>query len=183
MSEEWEYIDIFEGTMNLLALPFFIVAFVFTILIYLNKKTASRAILTLLLFGGCLFSFGEVIETFISFQHYPQLDQLGDSYNIFLASILLILGFIVILEQKLKISEQRFQHLFENSPYSVVLLELNGEIIDCNNATETILKTKKEKLLGRMFTQFFPDPSKLSKLLEERTEFMKKGRILKPLEF
>ncbi len=182
MSNEWEYIDIFEGTMNLLALPFFIIAFVFVFLIYLNKKTASRAILALLLFGGCLFSFGEIIETFVSFEHYPQLDELGDSYNIFIASILLILGFIVILEQKLKISEQRFQYLFENSPYSVFLLELNSEILECNHATEIILKTKRANLIGKFFTHLFPDHSKLSKILEERIGFMEKGKILKPLE-
>jgi len=92
------------------------------------------------------------------------------------------MGFIVILEQKLQVSEQRFQHLFENSPYSVFLLELNGEIIDCNNASEIILKIKKEQLIGRIFTNIFPDPSKLSKLLKERIEIMKKGKILKPLE-
>ncbi len=182
MSEEWEHIHLFEGLMNLFALPFFIIALIFTLLIYKNKKTASRAILALLIFGGCLFSFGEVIEIFIDFEYYPELDVLGDSYNIFLASILLILGFIVILEQKLKVSEQRFKHLFENSPYAVVLLELDGTIFDYNIATERLFGIKKNDFLGKKFSKFFPEPLKLSTLLSNRIEVMKKGKLLRPLE-
>ncbi|MFX1395080.1 MAG: ATP-binding protein [Promethearchaeota archaeon] len=182
MNEEWEYIDIFEGLMNLFALPFYIIGLVFTLLIFKNKKTASRAILTLLMFGGCLFSVGEVIEIFISFEYYPELDEIGDSYNIFLASVLLILGFIVVLEQKVKISEQKFKHLFENSPYSVVLLELNGTIIDLNIATKRLFGLKKGYLIGRNFSEFFQDSSKLSIILKERIEVMKQGKVLELLE-
>ena len=58
MSEEWENIDIFEGLMNLFALPFYILGFVFTLYVFLNKKTTSRGILVLLMLGGCLFSVG-----------------------------------------------------------------------------------------------------------------------------
>ncbi|MFX0070767.1 MAG: ATP-binding protein [Candidatus Hermodarchaeota archaeon] len=182
MSEEWEYIDIFEGMMNLFALPFFIIGFIYMLLIFKNQKTTSRAILTLLMFGGCLFSFGEILEVFIDFEHYEQFDQLADSYNIFIASILLILGFIIILEQKLNVTEEKYRHLFKNSPYSVVLLDLKDKIIDCNIATEALFETNKDDLLGRNFTIFFPNPSKLSNLLEERIEVMKKGKVVKALE-
>ena len=182
MSEEWEYIDLFEGSMNLIALPFFILGCIFTLLVYLNKKTASRAILTLLMFGGCLFSFGEVIEVFVSFEYYPELDELGDSYNIFLASILLVLGIIVNLEEKLKVSEEKFRHLFENSPYSVVILELSGTIIDCNIATNILFGYKRVDMVGKYFTTFFLDPSKFSKLLEERISVMKKRKTVRPIE-
>ena len=180
MSEEWEYIDLFEGLMNLIALPFFIIGFVFILFVYLNKKTASRAILALLMFGGCLFSIGEVIEVFVSFEYYPELDELGDSYNIFLASILLVLGVVVSLEEKLKVSEQKFKHLFENSPYSVVMLELKGKIIDCNIATNRLFGYKKVDIVDRDFTKFFSDPSKL---LVERINVMKKGKkSIRPIE-
>ncbi|MFX0041787.1 MAG: PAS domain-containing protein, partial [Candidatus Hodarchaeota archaeon] len=36
-------------------------------------------------------------------------------------------------EQKLKESEEKYRHLFEDSPYFVGLVDLKGNLIDCNN--------------------------------------------------
>jgi PAS domain S-box-containing protein len=182
MSEEWEYIDIFEPLMNLFALPFLILGFIFVLFIYLNKKTASRAILALLLFGGCIFSIGEVLEVFFSEETLNALDELGDSFNIFLSSILLIMGFVVILEQKLKVSEQRFQHLFENSPNSVFLLELDGTIIDCNFVTELFFECKKDELKGKNIKNIILYFSESPVLLKERLNLMIKGKIKKSID-
>jgi len=70
----------------------------------------------------------------------------------------------------LKESEQKFHHLFETSPYSVVLLNFRGKIIKCNLATEEIFKFKKDYLIDKNFLELFNVPSKSLSILEEASK-------------
>ncbi|MHA2390768.1 MAG: PAS domain-containing sensor histidine kinase [Promethearchaeota archaeon] len=54
-------------------------------------------------------------------------------------------------EQKLKESEEKYRYLFENSPFSIILINANGEIIDCNPATVTLGEYEKNDLVGKKF--------------------------------
>ncbi|MFX0187157.1 MAG: PAS domain S-box protein [Candidatus Hodarchaeota archaeon] len=59
-------------------------------------------------------------------------------------------------EQKLKESEIKFRHLFESSPYSIGLLDLNGNLIACNSATSHFLSIHKiDDYLGKNFKEIF----------------------------
>jgi len=59
-------------------------------------------------------------------------------------------------EQKLRESEEKYRHLFESSPYSIGLLDLKGNLIDCNTATNHFLSTHtKDYLIGRNFREIF----------------------------
>jgi PAS domain S-box-containing protein len=181
MNETLILIEEFDSIVHFIAMIIFIMGIVSTSLIFWNKKTVSSIFLVFLMIGGFLFTLGDVIES--SELWVEEIaDEFGDSFTIFLASIILIIGFIVILEQKLKTSEQKFRHLFENSPYPVVLLELNETIKDCNIATIELFGIKKDVLIGTSFSEFFLDPHKLSSILKERIDFMNKEKILKPLE-
>ncbi|MFX1325805.1 MAG: PAS domain S-box protein, partial [Promethearchaeota archaeon] len=69
-----------------------------------------------------------------------------------------------LAEQKLRESEEKYRYLFEDSPFSIILINTNGEIIDCNPATEIISEYKKIDLVGRKFRElaiihsdFLPD--------------------------
>jgi len=181
MNEALTLIDEFDNIAHFIAMIIFIIGIVSTSITFWKKKTVSSIFLVFLMIGGFLFTLGDVIETSELWVE-ETADDFGDSFTIFLASIILIIGFIVILEQKLKTSEQKFRHLFENSPYSVVLLELNETIKDCNIATIELFGIKKDHLIGANFSEFFIDPLKLSSLLKERIDFLNKGKILKPLE-
>lgn len=181
MNETLILIDEFDSIAHFIAMIIFLMGIVSTSLIFWKKKTVSSIFLVFLMIGGFLFTLGDVIESSELWVE-ETADEFGDSFTIFLASIILIIGFIVILEQKLKTSEEKFRHLFENSPYPVVLLELNGTIKDCNIATIELFGIKKDNLIGTSFSELFLDPQKLSSLLEERIDFMNKGKILKPLE-
>jgi len=61
-----------------------------------------------------------------------------------------------ISEQKLKASEKKFRHLFDTSPYGIVLLDLKGDIIDCNTSTNRFLsKHTIDDLIGRHFKEIW----------------------------
>ncbi|MFX1392698.1 MAG: PAS domain S-box protein [Promethearchaeota archaeon] len=54
-------------------------------------------------------------------------------------------------EKKLKESEEKFRSLFENSPNAILLLNVKGEILDCNFTTEKMSGFKKSELMGKSF--------------------------------
>ena len=55
------------------------------------------------------------------------------------------------IEKKLKESEKKFRKIFEDSPFSIVLVSLKGKIIDCNPATLKYSGYEKEDLVGKDF--------------------------------
>ncbi len=54
-------------------------------------------------------------------------------------------------EKKLKDSENKFRHLFQNSPFGILLINQKGKIVDCNPAFEKMLEYKREDLVDQMF--------------------------------
>jgi PAS domain S-box-containing protein len=60
-------------------------------------------------------------------------------------------------EEKIRASEKKYLNLFENSPFSITLLDMKGIIIDCNDNAEITFGYKREELLGEFITnKFFP---------------------------
>lgn len=51
-------------------------------------------------------------------------------------------------EQKLKDSEQKFRHLFEESPLMIVLVDRDGKIIDCNKQLINHLEYEKSEVIN-----------------------------------
>ncbi len=181
MNDTSIFLNSFDSIAHFISMIIFIMGIISTTLVFWKKKTVSSIFLVFLMVGGFLYTLGDVIGTSEIWVE-EVADEFGDSFTIFLASIILIIGFIVILEQKLKTSEQKFRHLFENSPYAVFLLETNGIIKDCNNATIELFEIKKDHLVGANFSKFFIEPLKLSSLLKSRMDFMNMNKTLKPLE-
>ena len=66
--------------------------------------------------------------------------------------------------QKLEESEEKFRNVMESSPNSIVLLDLKGTIIDCNQETTANLGKKKEEIVGNSYLELIKqnnnDPSK-----------------------
>ncbi|MFX1320724.1 MAG: PAS domain S-box protein [Promethearchaeota archaeon] len=77
-------------------------------------------------------------------------------------------------EQKLKDSEEKYRILFEDSPFSIVLIDSKGNIIDCNPATEELLGYKKEEVIRKKFMnlEIFPTDF-LPVILDLFTRFLK----------
>jgi PAS domain S-box-containing protein len=58
----------------------------------------------------------------------------------------------IIAEKKIVESEKRFRHLFESSPYAILIINNQGIIVNCNSAINNILSYHKpEDLLGKNF--------------------------------
>ncbi|QPC83952.1 PAS domain S-box protein [Phototrophicus methaneseepsis] len=55
-------------------------------------------------------------------------------------------------EQTLIESEQQYRILFESSPEAIVIIGLNGEIIDCNPAVESLTGLKRYELISQPVT-------------------------------
>ncbi len=81
-----------------------------------------------------------------------------------------------IAEQKLMESERKFRHLYENSPYGIVLLNSEGAIIDINSTIPMLFGYDKEDLIGNNYSTligiYTPDTKnalrELPDLLSER---------------
>jgi len=89
-----------------------------------------------------------------------------------------------LLKEKieLKEAEQKFRHLFETSPYSIILMNFKGKIIECNPVTEKLFKYKEEELIGKNFLEFITFPSNSLPILQEAYKQLTKGQKLAPFE-
>lgn len=88
-----------------------------------------------------------------------------------------------LAEENLKKSEQKYRHLFEQSPYSIGLLKLDGTILDFNYTTEKLFGYKNEELIGKNYLDLTVFPSKLHKMLKGRLNALLNGEELLPAEF
>lgn len=84
---------------------------------------------------------------------------------------------------KYKTSEEKYKHLFEDSPYSIILLDMKGVIIDYNSTTEKMFGYKKGSFIGKNYLELPIIPSKFILLLKEREKLPSRDIISKPIEF
>ncbi|MFX1259042.1 MAG: PAS domain S-box protein [Promethearchaeota archaeon] len=58
------------------------------------------------------------------------------------------------IEQDLIESEEKYKNLVEYSPNSIVLLDIKGNVVDCNRVTEQLLNLPKDKIIGKNVLTF-----------------------------
>ena len=82
------------------------------------------------------------------------------------------------LERKLRESEEKFRSLYENTPFSIVLLDSKGVIVDLNPRSAEVFGYKKEELIGKKFKDVpVIHPNYLPKIIELFKKFIK-GEIV-----
>ena len=86
------------------------------------------------------------------------------------------------IEQKIKESELKYRHLFESSPYSIILVDRKGKIIDVNPATEKLFGRRVEDLINRNFLEVSIKPEKALPLFKQRYLDILNGEVPEPLE-
>ncbi|UCC20522.1 MAG: PAS domain S-box protein [Promethearchaeota archaeon] len=95
-------------------------------------------------------------------------------------------------EQKLKESEEMYRNLFNSTPYAIWLVDLRGNILDCNETMNNFMSVfKHTDLIGKPFRDVLKmflregDPrfENLEKVLKERFKILLKQGYLKPIEF
>ena len=79
-------------------------------------------------------------------------------------------------------SEKRYRTLFEKSPDSITLLDVKGDIIDCNKATEKLIGFKKKEILGKHFDNLLTLDKKDMPRILENFKKLAKGLSIKPYE-
>ncbi|MFX1500521.1 MAG: PAS domain S-box protein [Promethearchaeota archaeon] len=72
-----------------------------------------------------------------------------------------------LAEIKLRDSENKYRHLFTHSPFSIILINSKGIVVDCNPAIKQLLGYSKEELIGKRYDKLpFIHPKYLKKILE-----------------
>ena len=54
-----------------------------------------------------------------------------------------------ILSEKLRESERKYRYLYENTPFSIVLINSQGIIVDCNPKTESMFDKSRDEFIGK----------------------------------
>ena len=90
----------------------------------------------------------------------------------------------IIQEQTKEIrnSEEKYRHLYENSPYGIILLNPNGEIIDCNIAITNIFGYDRDELIGNNYLDLlgvYPEETK--PLLRKMSYLLSKNNHIEPI--
>ncbi|MFX0081728.1 MAG: PAS domain S-box protein [Candidatus Hodarchaeota archaeon] len=85
-------------------------------------------------------------------------------------------------EIKIAESEEKYRNLFNNAPFAIVLFNIKGIILDCNDASNLITGYSKEELIGKNFRDFNFYVDIKSAGIEEREEIIKNGKIPKTRE-
>ncbi|TXT59487.1 MAG: putative Histidine kinase [Promethearchaeota archaeon] len=87
------------------------------------------------------------------------------------------------MERKLKISQKKYEQLFNTVPYAILLAELDGTVIDINDTTELIFGYPREEIIGKKFfqTKVFTDNSLIHIL--ERFKRLLKEKTIEPSEY
>ena len=87
-------------------------------------------------------------------------------------------------EQALRESEERFRMLFDHAPDAYILADMQGEIIDCNQATEELAGYGREELVGNNFACLpwldFRQQVRLADLLAQTARGKSWGRWTSP---
>jgi PAS domain S-box-containing protein len=80
-----------------------------------------------------------------------------------------------IAEEIQKASEEKYRHLFDNAPFSIVLLNSDGIIIDANSLAGNYIGYTKEDLIGKDFRELDLYSTKLLSLLIKKYEILRRG--------
>jgi len=85
-------------------------------------------------------------------------------------------------QQALKDSEGKYRHLYESSPYAILLINMEGKIIDCNLTSERLSGFSRNELIGMSFanTSFIPKEHIYSVLKDFKT--LIKNKVIEPRE-
>lgn len=88
-----------------------------------------------------------------------------------------------ISEKLLKESEEKYRDLFENSPFSIILYDLDGNIVDVNNSLTNLFQYSKNELIGKNFSELSTYNIELLPEIKRRFQLLLRSDTLGPIEF
>ena len=84
------------------------------------------------------------------------------------------------IENRLKISEETYRRIFKESPFYIVLLDMDGKIYDINPSVEKVIGYKKQEVFNQDFRQLSLLPTGFIPTTIENFKSLLKGNIPKP---
>ena len=96
-------------------------------------------------------------------------------------------SFINISERKkakeeLRESEEKYRFLFEKSPVSILLIDIQGKIEDCNPALEKLIDYDKNALIGKNYNSINVVLPEYLPILFKRLKIIAKGESVHPID-
>jgi PAS domain S-box-containing protein len=86
-------------------------------------------------------------------------------------------------EKDLRESEEKYRLLFKSPPYSIILLDINGDISDCNQITEKYLALSRDEIIGKTIDEFNLISEMEKKLILTNVQELIDIKITEPKEF
>ncbi|MFW9902419.1 MAG: ADP-ribosylation factor-like protein [Candidatus Thorarchaeota archaeon] len=121
-------------------------------------------------------NFGNLIPVEITFNEIQMGGQILIQY------IIRNISKRIEAEVKLKHSEIKYRHLFEDSPFSILLIDPNGYLVDFNPVLEETLEYTREELMGRKFVDLSLIHKEYLMDVLERLKRQERGEIFSPIE-
>ncbi|MFX1388489.1 MAG: PAS domain S-box protein [Promethearchaeota archaeon] len=91
------------------------------------------------------------------------------------------------VEQKLKESEEKYYHLFNQTPFNISLFDINGNLIESNSVIlKKLAEYAKMDFKGQNFMQIasnFQNSTQINNLLKKRFKDLREKKRLEPIEF
>ena len=96
-------------------------------------------------------------------------------------------SFIDISERKktkeeLRESEEKYRFLFEKSPVSILLINIQGKIEDCNPALEKLIDYDRDVLIGKLYDDINVVLPEYLPILFKRLQIIAKGESVLPID-
>jgi PAS domain S-box-containing protein len=147
-----------------------------------SQKKGKRLINRVLEGEPQRFDWTHIKKDGTQFQAEVSLNAFQFENKFFVQAIVRDISSKIKAEQKLKESEEKYRHLFVNSPFSIILMKSNGKIIDCNPALEKLTGYSKKRLIGKNYAQLqIIKEDYLPRLIKRRALFLS-GKELPPIE-
>jgi len=149
-----------------------------------QRKPVSLIELKWVIFGLAAWAIFGLQLHYFYFRSLPFMDTLVSQIVriiIIFSTIEIFFRILIRKEHQLKQSEERYRNLVENAASGIVMLDLNGLILEANEAFASMLGYNRKELLGRSFNSFvskedLPKAKKGLKALRERT-FLKNQEL------
>ncbi|MBO8181463.1 MAG: PAS domain S-box protein [Archaeoglobus sp.] len=88
----------------------------------------------------------------------------------------------IMLEEELRLKEEKYRELFENSLDAIVITDLEGNIVGVNRGFESITGFSRHEVIGENFTNFVPAKD-AKKIFSCYHESFKTGKNIYTIEF
>jgi PAS domain S-box-containing protein len=87
-----------------------------------------------------------------------------------------------LADKALHESETRYRTLFEKSPASVTLVDMSGNVADCNEATERLVGYSKDEIVGEQFENLLTLNEEDLPRLQEKFATLVQGEEIEPYQ-